>query len=311
MPLLVPNLDDRTYDDLLAEALRYLPTFAPDWTNHNPSDPGITVIELLSYVTELLVYRSNVVGDDHLAAFLRLLTGSHPEPGLPFDEQIRRIAMRLRQTKQAVCRRDFEHLAKIAVRGRVARAHCLPGLDLNRFGPDVVREGNVSVIVVPIPERGDRSPVPDPELRQQIRLEMETARLLTTWLHICPPSYRPIHLSAKLTLEQNASGSEVRKAVEAALHSRFDAVGAPPTYAGWPFGKTIYALDLYRVIEDQPGVGSADDLRLDVEGEQNRIEADASGNPLSVHLKANELPVLHVRELLIAGSGEEGAPSRG
>ena len=47
MPLNVPNLDNRTYDDLVEEALGMLPRYAPGWTNHNASDPGITIIELL------------------------------------------------------------------------------------------------------------------------------------------------------------------------------------------------------------------------------------------------------------------------
>ena len=35
-----PKLDDRTYADIVAEAMRLIPRYCPDWTNHNPSDPG-------------------------------------------------------------------------------------------------------------------------------------------------------------------------------------------------------------------------------------------------------------------------------
>jgi len=49
MPLTLPVLDDRSFDDLVAEARALIPALAPEWTNHNPSDPGITLIELFAW----------------------------------------------------------------------------------------------------------------------------------------------------------------------------------------------------------------------------------------------------------------------
>ena len=48
MPLRLPNLDDRRYADLMTEARRLISLYDPEWTNHNPSDPGITVVELFA-----------------------------------------------------------------------------------------------------------------------------------------------------------------------------------------------------------------------------------------------------------------------
>jgi hypothetical protein len=76
MPLQLPNLDDRRYADLVEEARSLIPTHAPEWTNHNPSDPGITLIELFAYLTEMLIYRLNRVTDENKKKFLKLLKGS-------------------------------------------------------------------------------------------------------------------------------------------------------------------------------------------------------------------------------------------
>ncbi|MGI0484841.1 hypothetical protein ACN4EK_05330 [Pantanalinema rosaneae CENA516] len=76
MPLQLPKLDDRTYKDLVEEALRLIPTYAPDWTNHNPSDPGITIIELFAYLTEMLIYRLDRIPDANRATFLKLILGT-------------------------------------------------------------------------------------------------------------------------------------------------------------------------------------------------------------------------------------------
>jgi len=68
-----PKLDDRTFDDIVAEAIALIPRYAPDWTNHNPSDPGITLLELAAWMTDLILYRLNRVPEKNYVAFLNLL----------------------------------------------------------------------------------------------------------------------------------------------------------------------------------------------------------------------------------------------
>jgi hypothetical protein len=68
-----PKLDDRTYADLVAEAMRLIPRYCPEWTNHNPSDPGITLLELTAWMTELILYRLNRVPEKNYLAFLDLI----------------------------------------------------------------------------------------------------------------------------------------------------------------------------------------------------------------------------------------------
>jgi Baseplate J-like protein len=68
-----PKLDDREFDDLVAEALRLIPRYAPEWTHHNPADPGITLIELAAWMTDLILYRLNKVPEKNYIAFLNLL----------------------------------------------------------------------------------------------------------------------------------------------------------------------------------------------------------------------------------------------
>jgi len=111
MPLELPNLDDRTYDDLVQEALSLIPTYAPDWTNYNPSDPGITLIELFAYLTEMLLYRLNRVTDDTMLTFLTLLNGSAWVPTQDLREELRRSVLQLRSRYRAVTREDYELLS--------------------------------------------------------------------------------------------------------------------------------------------------------------------------------------------------------
>ncbi|MBN2545149.1 MAG: baseplate J/gp47 family protein [Spirochaetes bacterium] len=68
-----PNLDDRTFQDIVDEAKRLIPHYCPEWTNHNPTDPGIALIELFAWMTELLIYRLNKVPEKNYLAFLDLI----------------------------------------------------------------------------------------------------------------------------------------------------------------------------------------------------------------------------------------------
>src|SRR6266852_2211552 len=73
MPLTLPNLDDRRYQDLLDEALSRIPVYTPEWTNFNKSDPGVTLIEVFAFLTENLLYRCNQIPDRNRKKFLKLL----------------------------------------------------------------------------------------------------------------------------------------------------------------------------------------------------------------------------------------------
>ena len=82
MPLPVPNLDDRAFQDLVNETRSRIPLYCPEWTDHNLSDPGITLIELFSWMMELVIYRLNKVPDKNYVKFLELI-GIRLAPGSP------------------------------------------------------------------------------------------------------------------------------------------------------------------------------------------------------------------------------------
>ena len=73
MPLTAPVLDDRRYADIVRDAKSLIPRYTPEWTDHNPSDPGITLIELYAWMTDMLLYRVNQVPERNYVKFLQLL----------------------------------------------------------------------------------------------------------------------------------------------------------------------------------------------------------------------------------------------
>ena len=73
MPITPPALDDRGYDDLLADLLARIPAHTPEWTHARAGDPGRTLLELFAWLGEALLYRVNLVPEKQRLAFLRLL----------------------------------------------------------------------------------------------------------------------------------------------------------------------------------------------------------------------------------------------
>ncbi|NLT72586.1 MAG: putative baseplate assembly protein [Chloroflexi bacterium] len=79
MPLPTPPLDDRSFQDLVDEAKRRIPLYCPEWTDHNVSDPGVTLIELFAWMVDILLYRVNQLPLSNHVALLNLL-GIQLEP---------------------------------------------------------------------------------------------------------------------------------------------------------------------------------------------------------------------------------------
>lgn len=79
MPISPPRLDDRTFAALVDEARARIPTFTPEWTNFNDSDPGMALVQLQAWLTETLLYRLNRLPDLAYVNFLNLI-GTAPAP---------------------------------------------------------------------------------------------------------------------------------------------------------------------------------------------------------------------------------------
>jgi predicted phage baseplate assembly protein len=110
MPILPPALDDRSFDDLVAELLARIPSHTPEWTDPRPGDPGRTVLELFAWLTDTLLYRLNLTPDKQRLAFLRLL-------GLPMKPALAASGWISLGHRQPHDRRCFELRAHATVSG--------------------------------------------------------------------------------------------------------------------------------------------------------------------------------------------------
>ncbi|MFF4403218.1 hypothetical protein ACFY2W_26885 [Streptomyces sp. NPDC001262] len=107
----VPDLDDLRFQPLVDAAKRALPQRVPEWTDHNVSDPGITLIEACAERTDQLLYRIDRMTARQRSALLRLM-GITPLPASPA-----RIVVAFTRTDGSTGRREIPAHTEVRTEG--------------------------------------------------------------------------------------------------------------------------------------------------------------------------------------------------
>ena len=100
-----PNLDDRHFQDLVDDAKRLVQQRCPTWTDHNVSDPGVTLIEAFAQMVDQLIFRLNRVPDLHYIKFLELI-GVELRPPAAAQGEVDLLAVRTAAAAGGGPRRD-------------------------------------------------------------------------------------------------------------------------------------------------------------------------------------------------------------
>lgn len=280
MPIPLINLDDRSYDDLVAEAIGLIPVEAPEWTDHNPSDTGVVLIELLAWLTEMVLYRVNQIPEQNQAVFLSLLKGQPWQ--LPADHsvteqtellqaEIQSTLVQLRHPYRAVTVADFERLIlsdwlntrvvkqQFREAGAIARVNCLLERDLDHFDINQLVPGHISLVVLP------RHPQPNTELlRKTLKRFLDQRRLISTRLHVVDPSYVKLTVSATLYLQDSANFRSVQAEAKRRIQAFFAPIHSQEYWQGqgYPFGANVYLSEFYQLLDDVPGVDYVEQVEL-------------------------------------------------
>jgi Baseplate J-like protein len=306
MPLPVPNLDDQTFQNLADLGRALIPGFDPDWTNHNPSDPGITLLELFAWLTESLLYRANRIPDRNQLAFLRLLNGPDWSPGPDLQKDIRSTVLGVRQRYRAVTTEDYEALA-LEADLRVSRARAVPERYLNAATEQqrqTPKPGYMSVVVVP----GSQDPfAPAPQdLLDSVFNYLDPRRLVTTRLSVNSPIYAPVVFQAAVARQKDEPVAALQKTIQGAVMTYLHPLTGGPQGEGWPFGRDIYVSEIFGLLERIPGVDYIPEIRLSSScagGPVRCLEAGEiwhdNGDFIGLRLTSYQLPAPAVGTIVI------------
>lgn len=319
MPLPLPNLDDRSYADLLDEARALITAVDPAWTDHNPSDPGIALVELLAWLTEQLIYRVDQLPPASELAFLRLLNGDAWQPPAPLNQERlararRETLLALRERSRAATLADYEQLATgiwpqtaeaRALGVQRLRARAVPRRNLAvPGGANVEAPAHISLIVVPeleTPAAGP--PTPGEPLCKALWRFFDKRRMVTTRHHVVGPAYAPLRAEILIARRADARDEQVRSAVNERLGRFLDPLRGGADGKGWPFGQSIYLSDLYALVEAVPGVEYIPEISLVPGGAEPATELlHPDGSPIGLGLSTHQLPwaTLNATDIVVA-----------
>lgn len=281
MPLSLPDLDVRRYDDLVAEMRALIPQFAPGWSNHNAADPGITFIELLAWLTEATLYRLNRTPDATQWNLVRLLRPEGDTDSPRWDDLKEQSLSSARiqalqwfnEPYRAVTAGDFERLVLSATFGDdlmdIARVKAVANH----------QSGIVTVIIVPRidgPITGEIAPK-FAAVRDAVKELLDQRRLVGTRVRVRAPSYTAVAVSIDVLAAPDTSASDVKQAVGTAIETLLHPVHGGTDGRGWPFGRPVSIHDLAPVVESVPGVAAVRRVLLD-------------GDPVRTESAIKELP---------------------
>lgn len=292
MSTALADIPELQYADLVAAARARIPALCPAWTDHGPADLGITLLELLASISEMLRYRTRRETAAMTRAFLELLAGSEVAGRPDLAAATREALAQIWTPYRAVTPDDYEALARDVwpaspesaglAAPRLHRAVALPERDLEAGDPLAPAPGHLSLVVLPDAALPDPSAVLAPLWRF-----FEPRRLITTRHHVVLPRPLPVRVQASVYLDDDVLPATVAERVRAALAARFDPRSGGPDGAGWPLGGDVYVSDLYALLDAVDGVDFVAAVAATTSA-QGRGLRDAQNDPVGLRVHPHE-----------------------
>lgn len=239
----LPNLDDKPYQQILNEAVARIPALTSKWTDYNPSDPGIMLLELLAAYTEMQNYYVDTVGERFYQKYLDLVTPS--TAGEDVKERIISFAQECCKKQVAVTLADYEQLVK-----------ALPfsiGFVKARYAGSYI---NLTIF-------RKSGPLDGKEIKQ-LREAIEPYRLLTVRIRIQQVISIPVRAFCRILFDSKKERPEYsKKALEILIKDEIE---------GKKIGERLNTAQLLSAILTVPGVINVLSFTIEKEGNENAIE---------------------------------------
>ena len=254
MGLNIPNLDIKNFEQLMEETLAKLPAFSDSWTEYNTSDPGITIIELLAWITDVNSYRLNRLGKEQYLAFLNLLSDIPASRDMS-KKEIRKSLLafgnHLPAPTRAVTLKDYEYFALHTpeLKGKLARAKATADKATNK----------VTVLVIPHSE--DSKPNLKTTEKKSVKKYLENKKLLTTKICMTKATYVPIDVSVTLFTQYGdpvKMREEIRLILKKFLHPLYGGTEGK----GWAFGEDVHISHIYLLLNKLNKVDRIDTVNI-------------------------------------------------
>jgi mannose/fructose/N-acetylgalactosamine-specific phosphotransferase system component IIB len=282
------NLDTKTFEDIRDEMVASIQKYTDTWTNHNPSDPGITILEMLSWISETTLFRINRIPEESYTNFLRLVTGAYGieeidillndtflDPSrrhiLEFQKEIEEgnktsitemkanVLRFLTSRYRAVTEDDFRQLTIEAsneskIQAKVKRAI------INKSNDDE----KVEVVIV------SQSPGHYKELISVIKEYLQPRTLIGTIIQVKQPIFTDVDIDVKVVCHNYVMPENVIDNIRTRILQHLDPFEGGDEKTGWPYTRPLTVYEIAQIIEETNGVKQSISILFD--GEKTKIK---------------------------------------
>ena len=105
-------------------------------------------------------------------------------------------------------------------------------------------------------------PIPTLTLLRQVKRHLNKHKLITTVLHVVKPNFVEFDVDIEVYRRTGGGSDRVKRAIEVALRRFCHPLMGGRDGRGWPFGRSVYKVDLFHVSEEVPGVDLVHRIRL-------------------------------------------------
>ena len=276
MPIQIPNLDDRNYEQLLRETESLIARYFPDYSDIGPVDPAVAINELFCYFFDMVSYQINRVTPDTRRNFASLL-GIPQVYGSTPEELISQALSKISRVNRAITAGDIETLVIQASKticskeGEVQRTRVVPGADRTRVY--VLQAGALRTLTK----------------AQRTELEKDLQRIYD-YLRVCGPvgSHFSIEQTPFLNVsimtevvkrrDSTMSNDALAKTIEDKIKLFYDPLKGGAKGEGFEYDRPLTRGDVYELIEGTRGVDHVRSLYIK---ESSRSEYNMT-NPLDL-----------------------------
>lgn len=306
MTLQIPELSKRTYKEMEEDMLASIPKLSSEWTNFNPSDPGITIIELLCWIEENVLYKVDRIQEETYINLLRLVAGTSGADDLELlldnvkqdiehkkileflkdlesgnkksIDEIKAFALNFMQSRyRAVIEVDFQYLAIEATDSEHYDGAMVKRTIINSYPV----QGKVEIVVVS--ENNNKYETQSSEgileislgvgpqdeyspLVKTVKDYLEVRKLVGTIIDVKSPGFTPINIELEILCKPHVVIDTVMNSVKDGILKLLDPLEGGADGSGWPYNRPLTIYELSHIIEETDGVERAESIVLGDEG---------------------------------------------
>lgn len=280
MPIQLPDLALKTYKETVDEMIVSIPKYSDKWTNFNPADPGITIIELLSWISDMTLYRINRIPDESYVNFLRMVAGAsgaeyvekllkdlNEDPAklavsdraqikllkflLEIENGNKKSASDIKSRAlefldshyRAVTESDFELLSIEATENEVDK--------VKRAIVEVSGEtGRIEIIIVSDIKEDVEMDDKYTKMISIVKNYLHPRRLVGTRIEVKKPEFTHLKIKIEIICLPHARARTVEKKIQDAILTYLDPLTGGQKENGWTNNRSLTVFEIDRIIEE-------------------------------------------------------------